>query len=313
MKSEKKMIRRNDGLCFKPLVSCWARGLFCCLVFLALAAGTAQAQTPWPQVAISKDGTPISYEVFGQGEPTLVFVHGWSCDARYWRMQVAHFSKKHRVIVLDLAGHGHSGLSRKKYTMSAFGEDVQSVVDAAGGGRTILIGHSMGGFVIAEAARLMPSRVIGLIGVDTLANVEYPLTLNAYEKMVAPLKEDFVEGSRGFVASMVLPDTDPALRDWIISDMSSAPPAVAMSAMEEMMNLYITKDAVKIFQDIRVPVVCVNADLWPVNVEANRRHMRSFDAIVIPKADHFLMMNQPEVFNPALEKAIGMILGKSIP
>ena len=80
-----------------------------CLVLLILVFGEIQAQAEWSHVILSKDGTPISYEVYGAGEPTLVFVHGWSCDARYWRAQSSHFSKKHRVVILDLAGHGHSG------------------------------------------------------------------------------------------------------------------------------------------------------------------------------------------------------------
>jgi hypothetical protein len=45
--------------------------------------------------------------------------------------------------------------------------------------------------------------------------------------------------------------------------------------------------------------------------EANRRHMFSFDAIVLKEADHFLMMDRPEEFNHALEKAIHKILGKT--
>ncbi len=281
-------------------------------VLMIFSAATVPAQENWPKMVVSKDGTPISYEVFGQGEPTLVFVHGWSCDGRYFRMQAPYFSSKHRVIVLDLAGHGHSGLSRKTYSMRSFGEDVQAVVEAQGATKVILIGHSMGGFVIAEAARLMPSRVIGLIGADTLANVEYPLTRNAFEKMIAPLKEDFRTASREFIAQMFLPGSDPALREWVLADMSSAPPSVALSAMEQMMSLYITGEAARMFKDISAPVVCVNADLWPVNPDANRRHMKSFDVIVIPQVDHFLMLNRPADFNAALEKAVGMILEKSV-
>jgi hypothetical protein len=48
-----------------------------------------------------------------------------------------------------------------------------------------------------------------------------------------------------------------------------------------------------------------------LNYEANRRHMFSFDAIVLKDADHFLMMNRPKDFNHALEKAIQLILKKS--
>jgi len=296
---------------FKP-VTRYSISLTSCLLVLFLTLGAIRAQADWPHVIPSKDGTPISYEIYGVGEPTLVFVHGWSCDARYWRAQLPYFAKNHRVVMLDLAGHGHSGTTRSQHTMRAFGEDVRVVTESTGSRRVILIGHSMGGSVIAEAARLMPSRVIGLIGIDTLENIEYPMTREELKKMIAPLEKDFRTGSRQFVEEMISPQTDPQLREWILSDMSAAPPAVALSAMNNMMSQYITGEAAKIFDEIRIPVITVNGDMWPVNYEANRRHMLSFDAIVLKGADHFLMLNRPEQFNRALEKAISKILRNTV-
>jgi pimeloyl-ACP methyl ester carboxylesterase len=290
----------------------YSLSLLSCLVVLYLAFGEVRAQAEWPHVVPSKDGTPISYEIYGVGEPSLVFVHGWSCDARYWRAQLPYFSKNHRVVVLDLAGHGHSGSTRSQYTMKSFGEDVQAVTEATDSRRIILIGHSMGGSVIAEAARLMPNRVIGLIGIDTLENIEYPMTREELNQMIAPLAKDFRTGSRQFVKPMILPSTDPQLREWILSDISAAAPAVALSAMNEMMSQYITKEAAAIFDEIRIPVITVNGDLWPINYEANRRHMFSFNAIVLKEADHFLMIDRKEEFNNALEKAIDKILIKPV-
>jgi pimeloyl-ACP methyl ester carboxylesterase len=301
----------DSSLCWKP-GAIHLVGLLSCLVFLTLVFTTIPAQAEWPHIVLSKDGTPISYEVYGAGEPTLVFVHGWSGDARYWRAQVPHFSKKHRVVVLDLAGHGHSGKTRAKYTMGAFGEDVQAVTESVGSGSVILIGHSMGGTVIAEAARLMPGRVIGLIGIDTLQNIEYPMTREELKKMIDPLEKNFRTGSQQFVKEMISPQTDQQLREWILSDVSAAPSDVALSAMNEMMTQYITGEAAKTFEKIRIPVITVNGDLWPIEYEANRRHMFSYDAIVLKKADHFLMMNRPDEFNIALEKAIHMLSGKSV-
>ena len=262
-----------------------------CLVFLFLTFGVAPAQAEWPHVVTSKDGTPISYEIQGDGEPTLVFVHGWSCDARYWRAQLPYFAKDHRVVTLDLAGHGHSGMKRSQYTMRAFGEDVQAVTEATSSRRVILI---------------------GLIGIDTLENIEYPLTQEGFDQMIAPLKKDFQTGSRKFAEQMMLPGTDSQLREWILSDMSAAPPAVALSAMDELLSQYITGEAARIFDEIRIPVITVNADMWPIDYEANRRHMFSYDAIVLKGADHFLMMNRPEEFNRALEKAIQMLVKKPV-
>jgi len=309
MKSATKAVGEEQRNYCKP-VTRYSISLASCLVVLFLTFGAIRAQAEWPHVVPSKDGTPISYEIYGAGEPTLVFVHGWSCDARYWRAQLPHFSKNHRVVMLDLAGHGHSGTTRPQYTMRAFGEDVRAVTEATGSRSVILIGHSMGGSVIAEAARLMPNCVIGLIGIDTLENIEYPMTRKELEKMISPLEKDFRTGSRQFVKEMISLRTDPQLREWILSDISAAPPAVALSAMRDMMSLYITGEAAKIFDEIRIPVITVNGDLWPVNYEANRRHMFSFDAIVLKEADHFLMLDRPEEFNRALEKAIHMIIKK---
>lgn len=290
-------------------VTKYASSIIPCLVLAVLAFGPVQAQAEWPHIALSKDSTPISYEVSGAGETTLVFVHGWSADSRYWRAQVPYFSKRYRVITLDLAGHGHSGITRTSYTMDAFGEDVRAVTEAIGSKRVILIGHSMGGSVIAEAARLMPGRVVGLIGIDTLENIEYPMKREELQKMIAPLEKDFRIGSRKFMEEMIYPQTDPQLREWILADVSAAPQAVALSAIKEMMMQYVTGEAAKIFEQARVPVITVNGDLWPINYEANRRHMFSYDAIVLKKADHFLMMARPEEFNQALEKAILMLPG----
>ncbi|SHO43706.1 alpha/beta fold hydrolase [Desulfopila aestuarii] len=281
--------------------------LFAILFF---AVGLVDAKTEWPKIVSSQDGTPISYEIYGAGEPTLVFVHGWSCDARYWREQLPYFSKTHRVVLLDLAGHGHSGSTRSQYSMRSFGEDVQAVTEATGSRSVILIGHSMGGVVIAEAARLMPDRVKGLIGVDKLENVEYPLTKEELEQMIAPMKKEFQTASRAFVQEMILPSTDSQLREWILADMSAAQPSIALSAMEEMMSLYVSGQLAELFDEIHIPVRTVNGDLWPIDYEANRRHMVSYDAIIIKGADHFLMMDRPDEFNQALESSIDSLLPK---
>ncbi|MDX1450575.1 MAG: alpha/beta hydrolase, partial [Acidimicrobiia bacterium] len=96
----------------------------------------------------SFDGIPITYEVHGRKSPTLVFVHGWSCDRRYWREQLEPFSHEYRVVAIDLAGHGDSGSGRQEPTIRSFGADVAAVVRELGLERVVLIGHSMGGDVI---------------------------------------------------------------------------------------------------------------------------------------------------------------------
>jgi pimeloyl-ACP methyl ester carboxylesterase len=277
--------------------------LFSIILWGALTL-TGYAETR--KVTLSADGTPIAYEIHGSGNPTLVLVHGWSCDSRYWQQQIEPLSQKYRVVVLDLAGHGHSGFDRSRYSMKAFGEDVRAVLNAAGGDDFILVGHSMGGSVIVQAAQGAKQRILGLIGVDTFQNVE-PMPPEALAEMTAPLRQHFRTGCRSFVASMINESTPPDLREWILADMSSAPPAVAMSAMDEMMALFSDGEAAAIFKEVRLPVVALNADLWPTDVKANRRHMVSFKLMTFPGGDHFLMLNQPDLFNNNLIQAIDQL------
>ncbi|MCC5882855.1 MAG: alpha/beta hydrolase, partial [Halomonas sp.] len=251
------------------------------VLVLALSGQVLATEVNWPRMTESADGVPIAYEVQGSGEPTLVFIHGWSCDGRYWRGQVPYFSQQHRVVTIDLAGHGHSGQEREDFTMPAFGEDVKAVLEDLDVEQAILIGHSMGGPVAVEAARLMPERVIGIVGVDTFHHVAPQIAQSDLEEMLSPLQENFTEAARHFVASMFIDSTDRKLRDWVVQDMTAAVPEVALSAFQDMGTRHIDGEAAQHFEELTVPVVAINADLWPTDVEANRQLLPDFDAVIM--------------------------------
>ncbi|MDZ7852090.1 MAG: alpha/beta hydrolase [Halomonas sp.] len=277
-------------------------GLVLLLVFSHQALA---AEGNWPRMTDSADGVPIAYEVQGSGEPTLVFIHGWSSDGRYWRGQLPFFSQHHRVITLDLAGHGHSGLGRDTYTMPSFGEDVKAVLDDLEVERAILVGHSMGGPVSVEAAHLMPERVIGIVGVDTFHHLASAISQEQRDGMLESFQHDFALAARQFVATMFNDSTGLELRDWVMHDMAAAPPEVAISAMEDMLTRHAEGEAAQHFEELTIQVVAINADLWPTDLEANRQLQPAFRAVIMEDSDHFLHMAKPEAFNRALERMIG--------
>ena len=161
------------------------------LITLLLLSALSGCGADSEKQALSADNVAINYRVEGEGTPALVFVHGWSCEKSYWKYQVPHFSKRYKVVTIDLAGHGESGSGRKDWTMEAFGKDVAAVVEKLDLHRVILIGHSMGGPVIIEAARQMPERVIGLVGVDTFLDLGRQYTQQQVDAYVAPFERDF--------------------------------------------------------------------------------------------------------------------------
>ncbi|MCK9595442.1 MAG: alpha/beta hydrolase [Candidatus Omnitrophica bacterium] len=263
----------------------------------------------WSQVtghqktAVSGDGVPISYSVYGKGEPALVFVHGWCADRYTWYHQVPYFDKKYKVVALDLAGHGSSGRQRQVYTQEAFGEDVAAVVRAVGCRKVILIGHSMSGTVILEANLLLKGKVAGLIAIDTLENFERIATPEQIRQYIDPIKEDFVKGTSAFVREMFPQNADPKLVDRVVAKVSSAVPSIALNALE----YYFKTPVIPLLSGVDVPLWCLNADFWPSAPEINRKYLKSYNLRIIPGLGHFLMLEAPDEFNRQLEDIIQQI------
>ena len=259
------------------------------------------------EVAVSSDSVRIAYNVYGAGKTSLIFIHGWSCDSRYWKNQTNVFSKDYQVITIDIAGHGNSSLSRTNYTMLSFAEDIKAVIDKENINRAILVGHSMGGSIIAEASRLMPKKIISIIGVDTYQNVEEKLSQEAFDEMIEPFENNFMDAAQGFVLSMFPIETDKKLVNWVKEDMSSAPRDVALDAFRSYIGQYINGEASLVFEKINIPIVSINARLWPTNPEANRKHMKNYKLFYIEETGHFPMLEKPEKFNTLLKEAIRYI------
>jgi pimeloyl-ACP methyl ester carboxylesterase len=251
--------------------------------------------------AISADGVSIVYEVRGEGEPALVFIHGWCCDRSYWSEQLPHFAEKYKVVAIDLAGHGESGLDRKEWTIEAFGDDVVAVVDKLNLEQVVLIGHSMGGFVMLEVGREIPQRILGLVGTDTIWDFESKYPQEFVDAVLKGLNDNFVEFMKDFVRDMFIENSDPLLIDKIVRSTSSIPPEVGIGAVKAVIN-FQNNEIIQVLSEVKAPITCINADA--TNVETNKRYVPSFKAKIMSGVGHFNMMEDPETFNRLLEETI---------
>lgn len=277
------------------------------LLLAAAALTTAATFASAEAVVRSKDGAAIHYESTGKGEPAIVLVHCWSCDRHLWDAVVPRLAKDHRVVTIDLAGHGASGRERKEWTIAAFGGDVRAVADALSLRRMILVGHSMGGPVTLEAARLMPGRVVGLVPVDTGLNVEQTNTPEEVAGLMAAFEKDYRGTADGFTRKyMFTPTSDKAVIDAVAAKNAAAPPEVAIPCLRAVLGY----DARPTLKEVRVPAHAVNADLYPTDVEANRRHFASYDVSIMKGVGHYVMLEDPARFSALLAGAIADLLAK---
>ena len=251
-------------------------------------------------IAISADGNPVHFDVEGDGAPALLFVHGWSCDRTYWSRQMSYFAGRFQVVAMDLAGHGESGANREDWTMPAFGEDVVAVVDRLKLGELVLIGHSMGGDAIVEAALSLRDRVAGLVWVDTYTTLGQPRTREELEEFLDPFRRDFVTAAQDMIRDMFPAGSNAELVEWVTADMAAAPPHVAIDAIEH--SLRNDRAIASRLNELEAPIVAINSDYVPTDIESLRRH--GVRAVLLPGVGHFLMMEDPDTFNHLLDETI---------
>lgn len=264
------------------------------LLLLTFAIPSAQAAKTTDAVVNASDGVPIHYSVQGTGEPALVFVHCWNCDRNLWENQVAEFSKKHRVVTIDLPGHGKSGQDRKNWSIESYGEDVKTVVTKLDLKRVVLVGSSMGGPISLEAARRMPDRVVGLVPVDTLQNIESKVPPEQLEAVFKQLQADYKTAVTGILNQLFFgPKTPAAVKARVIAETTARPPELALTILKAILSY----DSAPALREIKVPIRAINADLVPTDLQVNRKYAPQFDAVVMEGSGHYPMLEDPVTFN----------------
>lgn len=270
--------------------------LFGLVLSLIFAAPFVQSNAK-DEVVPAIDGVPIHYSVQGKGEPALVFIHCWSCDRKLWDNQVPVFAKSHRVVTIDLAGHGASGQGRKNWSIESFADDVNSVITKLNLKRVILIGSSMGGPIALEATRRKPEHVVAIVPVDTLHNVENTIDPKVLEDVLKQLRADYKVAVTGFLNQLFFsPSTPEAVKSRIIGEVTSRPPELAITILEAIFKYR----AAPALREVKVPIRAINSDMTPTNLEVNRKYAPQFDVVLTKGTGHYSMLEDPARFNELL-------------
>jgi pyruvate dehydrogenase E2 component (dihydrolipoamide acetyltransferase) len=121
----------------------------------------------------------------GEGEETVLLLHGFGGDAQNWRFIMADLAQAHAVVAMDLPGHGASTKSVGDGALDGFVSDVVALMSQLEIDRAHVVGHSLGGLIAAHFAAAHPDRVLSL-------------TLVAPAGLGAPVNSEFLDG---FVAA----------------------------------------------------------------------------------------------------------------
>lgn len=239
------------------------------------------------------DGTRIHYLSEGEGPAAIIQIHGWACNATFWRMQSPAFAKeRYRVISIDLPGHGQSSAPPGvDYTIEHFANAVTAVIKHAGVERAVVIGHSMGSPVGLKAMQDNPSVIHALVAVD---GPIWKVKRTTTPPWLLEMKRDYRKSASGFIDSMFVDRTPLFLRAEIKRKMLLTEPHVGLSALMVMGNsdVFLKPAAAK-------PVLAIMAGRRPRDgrKQQHQEVFRNLRYDLWEEAGHFLMMEQPERFN----------------
>lgn len=131
--------------------------------------GNIEAQTDSNYVTVND--TRIFYKEAGEGETTLILIHGWPLSSELFQKNIPMLAENYHVIAPDLRGFGNSDMTGtpSEITVKDYANDILALMDELGIEKAIIGGMSMGGPTVLSMYQQAPDRFTGLLLIDTIA------------------------------------------------------------------------------------------------------------------------------------------------
>jgi pimeloyl-ACP methyl ester carboxylesterase len=125
-----------------------------------------RARYPDFEGTIERNGVTVAYEVYGEGEPTILLLPTWSLvHSRQWKMQIPYLARHFRVVTFDGRGNGRSDRpdDPAKYAVAEFASDSLAVMDATNTDAAVIASVSRGTLWALQLCAEHPDRVLGSV------------------------------------------------------------------------------------------------------------------------------------------------------
>ena len=140
-------------------------------ILVAMSSAVLALGVAFLAPAARSDHPGLAFTTHGSGEPTLVLIHGLGMDRSAWDRVVPALAARHKVVTVDLPGHGASA-PLARVSVRSVAEELERTLRRGKVKNPVLVGHSYGGLVALEAAASNPSRVKGVVSIDLATYVE---------------------------------------------------------------------------------------------------------------------------------------------
>jgi pimeloyl-ACP methyl ester carboxylesterase len=251
------------------------------------------------------NGHSVAYRHAGEGPP-LILLHGFLCDSRCWRRQLADLSDRFRVVAWDAPGAGSSSDPPDPFTITDWARSLAEFLGLVGIERAQVLGLSWGGILAQEFYRLYPDRVLALILSGTYAGWKGSLPALACKKRLERcLLESLLppeEVAARFVPEFFTEGASPDLREEMSAVVSDFHPL----GFRLMAKSSADTDTTDLLPNIGVPTLVLWGDddrRSPMEfAERLRDAIPNAELAVIANAGHLSNMEQPKEFNAQVRR-----------
>lgn len=247
------------------------------------------------------------YQFCGNGDTTLLFIHGWCINKEYWQPQFEHFCNRYKVVAPDLPGFGLSGKNRTDWSFETYAQDINNLIEQLNLKNVILIGHSMSGDLVLKTDVAYPDHIIGLIGIDNLHQPGKPMdsiqqagTDSFFQAMLANYQSTVEKEMPPYLFQSSTPDS---IKQRVMKDILQTDPVISVEVSRAQVT--ISQQEQDMMRQIHHPLCLVNSDAFPTRLDSlNNYCAHGTKLYLIPGSGHYPMIEQPSAFNNALQRAI---------
>ena len=239
----------------------------------------------------------LRVEESGSGRTPVLLVHGNGGDRTHFSKTLPHLAQGRRTVSFDMRGMGESDApSDGSYALEALVGDVQSVADALGLQRFVLMGHSFGGTVVAAACRHIPERLAGALFLDASGDLRaIPAdALEAWRVSMEP--ENYPATVEAWFTQLLAPATAET-RGLVLGTLSRTPRAAYLGAMNSMLPLDVSA-AIGCFRGPKALLSVRTLD-GPLSL---RNTVPELPCEFVDGVSHWLQLDRPELVNASLDR-----------
>jgi len=274
------------------------------------------------------NGVELYFRSAGQGSD-IILIHGLAANHAFWRFDVLMaLARDYRVTVFDLRGHGYSGMPSSGYTSYDMASDLSCLIDNLNISKAHLVGHSFGGVVALQCARINPVRVASLTLADSrvraLQPVNYPghwpdskAALKKLEEIGFSVPQDEAESGLWILEQLASPKWQ-NMRDKLKGTSLFIPFGGwhgGQKSAERWLELMNTTTARKdflsiaglttdILSGIEKPTLAIYGEKSPAlySLEGLKKNLPDCRTKIVPGAGHFHPFTQPKIFIETLSE-----------